>query len=354
MRYPDSMSRSAEHLRAALPLMTRQRTALHPISYAVWYEFVTSRNLPLNQALLAQTRDGATLDEAQTWELYRQHIGDGMKADEIAKAKKIGEGLSKVLDNMAVTAAEAGQETARFDDSLGTWVEQLLAGPSEQTQSEVLRELLSGSREIRAAMTVLQTHLSHSQQEIDSLRKEVQKARGEALVDALTGLPNRRAFDQQLSACMAEQRQLGTGLSTPAGVMAPCLLLGDIDFFKRINDSFGHSFGDQVLRAVARTLQGALSDGALAARVGGEEFAILLPSSSLDQAQGLAENLRSKVAAGRIRRGERVQEAENVTISLGVTQLAAGESAADFYGRADRALYAAKHGGRNRIAALTH
>lgn len=344
MRYQDSIARSAEHLRAALPLMTRQRTALHPVSYAVWYEFVSAINPGLSQAVLKHTAKGATLDEAQTWAIYREHIGENLSATDAAESKLISEGLVRVLDTMAASAAEAGQETARFDTSLTSWVEQLLGSPCQQTQNDVLQELLNGTREIRGAMGVLQSQLEQSQREISTLRDEVQRARGEALTDALTGLANRRAFDQQLNACMngrAEDQQ-----------EAPCLVLGDIDFFKRINDSFGHGFGDQVLRTVAQTLKNVAADQALAARVGGEEFALLLPACSLSEAQLLAEKLRSTVAAGRIRRGSVAQDIERVTISMGVTQWMRGESANTFYERADRALYASKHCGRNCVTVL--
>jgi diguanylate cyclase len=346
MRYTDSMARSAEHLRAALPLMTQQRAALHPASYAVWYEFVSGSNPKLNQALQIHTAGGNTLDEARTWALYREHVCDL----DPALGTKIAADFSQVLDAMAASAAQAGQESARFDSSLTTWVEQLLSDPPAQRQADVLQELLSGTREIRGALSELQQRLDSSQGEIHSLREEVQRARGEALLDALTGLANRRAFDQHLQEC--------TNKPQSDAHQAPCLVLGDIDFFKQVNDSYGHAFGDRVLRAVAQTLKGVAAQadkGAetiIAARVGGEEFAMLLPSGNLQQAQEMAETMRSCVAASRIRRGDTEQDIKRVTISLGVTQMSAGECAETFFKRADRALYASKHTGRNCVTVL--
>lgn len=344
MRYTDSMARSAEHLRAALPLMTQQRAALHPASYAVWYEFVSGRSPKLNQALQLQTAGGKTLDETQTWALYREHVCEL----DPAVGGKIADGFSQVLDSMAASATQAGQESARFDSSLAIWVEQLLSNPPQQTQADVLQELLSGTREIRGALSELQLRLDSSQNEIHSLREEVQKARGEALLDALTGLANRRAFDQHLQQC--------TAMTMDDAALAPCLVLGDIDFFKQVNDSFGHAFGDHVLRAVAQTLKRVAAQtepSSFAARVGGEEFAMLLPSGSLTQAQAMAETMRSCVAASRIRRADAEQQIKRVTISLGVTQMHAGECAETFFKRADRALYASKHSGRNCVTVLT-
>jgi diguanylate cyclase len=358
MRYTDNMARSAEHLRAALPLMTKQRAALHPASYAVWYEFVSGNNPKLNQALQMQTAGGASLDEQQTWALYREHVCDL----DPAMGSRLADGFSQVLDSMAASAAQAGQESARFDTSLQAWVEQLLIQQPGPAQADVLQELLSGTREIRGALSDLQRRLDSSQNEIHELRDEVQRARGEALLDALTGLANRRAFDLQLQQCI--------NAPVADASLAPCLVLGDIDFFKRVNDSYGHAFGDRVLRAVAQTLKSVAAKAqapaesgltTIAARVGGEEFAMLLPSGNLQQAQHMAEAMRSNVAASRIRRGDAAKDAaqdsgtadiNRVTISLGVTQMSAGESAEAFFKRADRALYASKHTGRNCVTVL--
>lgn len=340
MRYLDSMERSAKHLRAALPMMTKQRAALHPVSYAVWYEHVSGSNPPLSRELEQLTHGNAVLDESQTWSLFRRHVAD---ADE-ASAKRVSEGFVRVLNEMAAASAHAGDHTARFDSSLSTWVEQLLDDSLAAQQPSVLQQILNGTREMRGVMQKLRQQLDASQHEIDTLRVEVQRARSEALVDGLTGLANRRAFEQRLHEILARP---------PAnGALAPCLVLSDIDFFKRLNDSYGHPFGDHVLRAVAQTHQGLACDRAVAARVGGEEFALLLPSAGLHEAFALAEQLRENVAASRIRRGEVTQDIERITISLGVTQLAAGESANDFFERADKALYASKRSGRNCVTML--
>ncbi|MCX2863254.1 GGDEF domain-containing protein [Paucibacter sp. PLA-PC-4] len=344
MRYPDSVAKSAEYLRLALPLMTKQRSALHPHSYAVWYEFVSGRNPRLAEALAEQTRDGAGLTEAQTAALYQHHVAQpGLDPEE---AQRVSDSLSRVLENMASSAAHAGDQTARFDQSLLLWSSQLLDAAQDE-QAELLQALMAGTREMRAAMAQLQQRLDANQAEIAALRHEVSQARSEALVDALTGLGNRRAFEQQLAQCLSREH---------ADTAAPCLVLGDIDFFKRVNDSYGHSFGDQVLRAVADSLKSLAPQPHLVTRVGGEEFALLLPASNLLEAQQLAEQLRSKIAASRIRRGAPLASAtvplERVTLSLGVTQLARGESANDFFERADRALYASKRSGRNCVTVL--
>jgi diguanylate cyclase len=340
MRYPDSMAKSAEYLRLALPLMTRQHCALHPHSYALWYDVVSGRNAALTRAVELSTRDGGMLDEARTEALYQEHVAQpGPSGLSTAEAQRVSNGLGRVLENMAHTAAQAGDQTARFDQSLLAWSEQLLATAGGE-QTRALQAVMSGTREMRDAIATLQQRLDANQAEIAALREEVSQARHEALVDALTGLANRRAFEQQMAHCIAAEGP------------PPCLILGDIDFFKRVNDSYGHSFGDQVLRAVARSLQRLAPSPQLAARVGGEEFALLLPAADLSEAQRLAEQLRSQIAGSRIRRGEVTPALERVTLSLGVTQLSRGESANEFFERADRALYASKRSGRNCVTVM--
>jgi diguanylate cyclase len=327
----------AESLGQALPLLPRPRAALHPLSYAVWYEHVSGCNAPLSRELHTLTERGQTLDDAQTRALFARHIGSTRSMDE-ASAKRIGDALAKLLRELGGSADEAGAASERFGAVLETCAREL----AERGAGLPLRELLLGTQEMREQMLKLRHRLDHSQREIEQLREQVAHARGEALVDALTGLANRRAFDEQLLHCL-QQEEAGTPTS-------PCLIFGDIDHFKRINDSHGHAIGDEVLRCVAQALRSVAHSHHLAARIGGEEFAILMPGAGLHEAVMLAEQLRERVAAQDVQLP--AQQRERVTISLGVTQLAATEAAPDFLDRADQALYSAKHGGRNRVVVL--
>ncbi|MFC6670167.1 GGDEF domain-containing protein [Marinobacterium aestuariivivens] len=124
------------------------------------------------------------------------------------------------------------------------------------------------------------------------------------------------------------------------------MLLLDIDHFKAVNDRFGHQTGDEALRAVARLCQETLRDCDLFARVGGEEFAALLPSTTEREARAVSERLRGQVALRVIptRAGE-----VGVTISIGVSEFRADDDFKSLYNRADQALYRAKNAGRNRV-----
>jgi diguanylate cyclase (GGDEF)-like protein len=156
--------------------------------------------------------------------------------------------------------------------------------------------------------------------------------------DPLTGLPNRRCFEDTLSAEIARAGRTGAALS---------LAIVDLDFFKQINDTFGHLCGDEVLCAVATTARATLRGHDMLARIGGEEFAILMPETNAAEAESVSNRVRTAIAREPIllRSGDRV----SVTASAGVAASKPAESAADLCARADAALYEAKNGGRNAV-----
>ncbi|HEU4479830.1 MAG TPA: GGDEF domain-containing protein, partial [Pyrinomonadaceae bacterium] len=172
--------------------------------------------------------------------------------------------------------------------------------------------------------------------QIVTLRKTIERLRSEADLDHLTGLANRRRFRVALSREVERWRRYGV----------PCaLLLLDIDHMKAINDRYGHPAGDAVIREVANVLTKVSRDNDTAARLGGEEFALLLASIDGDKAATAAERLRAILAE------QRIPEIGNFTVSIGVAGCPAhANSERTLYAASDRALYVAKNEGRNRLA----
>lgn len=337
MKYAHSIEQSTAYLRQALPLMSRQAAALHPISYAVWYEHVAGSNPPLSASLERRTRNGAVLDEDATLALYNTHIA-AIDAD---LSRRVSEGFQKALSNISRSASRVGDDASEYGRVLEQWSTELAGAAPEAGLGQTVEFLLRHTRDMQGSVAALRRHLDDSRREIEHLRQEVSRARQDAMADGLTGLMNRRGFDAVLADCLAREDFLSLN--------GPSVLLADIDFFKRLNDSYGHLFGDKVLRTIAQILKGNVKGKDVAARYGGEEFVILLPDTPLEGARHLAEEIRREVEKCSIKQLSSAQTVGNITVSLGVATYRSGESAHDFLGRADNALYASKKGGRNRV-----
>ncbi len=228
-------------------------------------------------------------------------------------AENVGEHSSRVRELSSGLSASVGESKADWD------------------------ELVVGSvADIIKANERLQEQLATAEVRLQRQAAELETQVAVARTDALTGLHNRRAFDDELNRRFAEWERRKTPFS---------LLMVDVDHFKKFNDTHGHQAGDQVLRDVAAALSTTTREMDLVARYGGEEFAIILPVTTLTDAGRAAERARAAVAASVTRTGGTELK---VTSSLGVAQIAAGETPQQFVERADQALYAAKKGGRNQ------
>jgi len=190
---------------------------------------------------------------------------------------------------------------------------------------EISKRLLEGFHLQRAnALLAQQLHSALRKVELD------------AATDALTGQGNRRALDEVLKQQAALYLSSGKSFS---------ILLLDIDFFKPINDEFGHMVGDEVLRAFSQRVSDYLRPTDVCTRFGGEEFVVVLPGTSLEEAQDVAERLRLGVAQSPLLRTPTIQ----VTVSIGVAALAPDQTVGDLLADADASVYAAKKAGRNQV-----
>jgi len=184
----------------------------------------------------------------------------------------------------------------------------------------------------------LARRLRHGNELISEDRQQIREYQFQATVDGLTELFNRYWLDKMLPRQMERSRRSGLPL---------CVLMLDIDHFKRVNDEFGHPAGDEVIREVARRLRDNIRALDLPARYGGEEFALICPSTSLDAALGLAERLRLVVAETPVETGG---EQIHISLSAGVAQMEGTDGAEALISAADNALYRAKHAGRNCVS----
>jgi len=316
--------------------MSKQEAGVHPISYAVWYEYVGGFSAALRDEVDNLTKDGRKLDDETTRRLYATYIAD---LDENTVAR-LGDNLKRVVHEVSESTTRAGNEAGAYGEKLTVLGTRLEKQPAAGELPELVRAALQDTVQMRSAMSGVHERLSSSRQEIDELRAELTRVREEAMVDALTGLLNRRAFDDRIGALVSASAGKAETFS---------VVIADIDHFKKINDGYGHLFGDRVIRAVGEALKAGVKGRDAVARYGGEEFAILLPATALKGAWAVAEGVRRLVAASRIRRLNNDEVVGNITLSAGVAMHKAGEPVSALLERADAALYRAKGGGRNRV-----
>jgi diguanylate cyclase len=337
MRYPEPQTRSAELLRLALAHMGRNNAAFNPITFTLWYEHVAGINPKLSQALDSLSASGQPISDEAVRQLYQSHV---CPPDDAAVAR-IGQALQQVMSSVAHSATQTGLRAGAYGEQLSGLSRALAEQQGDDPIAPRLSEVLAGTAEMQAAVQALQLKVQKSQDEIERLRDDLVHARDEALLDALTGVLNRKGFDRQLAQLLAEQ----TGPDC-----SHCLVMLDIDHFKKVNDNHGHLVGDRVIQAVGEILRKAVaSGGCAAARYGGEEFAILLPKSTLEHSTRVAEEVRLRTKAMKIRDRRTQDVLLTVTLSGGVAALQPGDDAAALVQRADAALYRSKQTGRDRV-----
>lgn len=239
---------------------------------------------------------------------------------------------------MVQNSVEDLQASVRDADDLGTLKSQVL----EQLDTIVTHLEGHGQKSaeqhaiMEQTMTALNDRLRELEREGEALTNRLKEERNQALVDALTGIANRLAYDERITAEYTRWKRFRQPLS---------LLVWDVDFFKRVNDTYGHKAGDKVLKVVAERLSSQVRETDFFARYGGEEFVMLMPGTAAAAAIEVADKLRASIESTEFHyRQQRV----NITLSCGVSEFQPNDTPERVFERADSALYRAKELGRNR------
>jgi diguanylate cyclase len=334
-RYTQDKAASAEIFRLILQKMAEHPAALNPSTYAVWYEFLTGVNPPLTEAMNKLLDGKGELTSEITQKLFDRYISEvDPKARDTFRLS-----MQRLLDNMSRFAESTESETDRFSAGLQKHGDELNKGMDASALKHLVSEIMQDTQSMRGSVESLQGKLYESKGEVEKLQQELHNARSEALVDPLTHVYNRRGFDAQMKKLACDQELKGKRV---------CFMMLDIDFFKKVNDTYGHLFGDKVICAIAAALTARVKGRDSVARMGGEEFAVILPDTPLQGAFAVAEQIRLSIAKSKIRRSEKQESIEGITISIGISDCEIGGDWMDALSRADQALYASKTQGRNR------
>lgn len=303
-----------------------------------WYELLPILD-DLAVLMLAITDSGQ-----HEFETYLKHLNERLEsfqsnlqaaseghADSHSAARAMDTQIREQVDGLQSSV----QEAADLDDLkqvLESHLEGLLGTMDQHQKQRDERE-----KEVAARLQSLAERVSSMEQEAQGYREHLEEQRQKALIDPLTGLPNRAAWGERLEQEVAQWQQHGNTL---------LLAMLDLDHFKAINDNYGHLAGDKVLKIIASVLRKRLRGSDFIARFGGEEFVLMMPNTSWPVGARLAETLRAAIEACPFHfKGERV----TITMSIGMSAFKPGDHSDLVLKRADQALYRAKNSGRNRV-----
>jgi diguanylate cyclase len=320
-----------------LDLMRMHSVPPTSANYEVWLSYRLGRNSALREAIDTRIATGHPFSAEFNADTYERFFtGLGASAQIVMAGEQIARDLSQVVSFLK----QAEEKSGSYGKTLETAATDLNRSLAPDQIRQVVSSLAAATLDMANHNQRLNEQLQSSTREIDTLRNSLESVRVESLTDSLTGLANRRMFDETLRMRLEEARAQRTEL---------CLVLVDIDHFKRFNDTWGHHTGDQILRFLASAMQAHARPDMLVARHGGEEFAMILPRVSIRAASQTAETLRGAIQAKRLRRRSTNEDLGQVTVSMGIARLQPGDTTQGLVERADACLYASKRNGRNQV-----
>lgn len=267
------------------------------------------------------------LNELQAWLSQSQDLEQDFKS----ASKDFDDKMRGHLDDLKQVLKDGTDDTKNIKGSVSNQLDRVFA-----TLDIFKLEQQNREKAFEQHINELNDRLSKMENELQSAQEQLSKSQAKAMVDSLTKLPNRGAYDAYIEKEHQRYVRYGGNLS---------LIVCDVDKFKNINDSYGHQAGDKVLQLISRQVKKGTRQTDLLARYGGEEFVVILPNTDSQAAHQVAEKIRQEVAKCPFHfKGQRVQ----ITLSCGVASFSEGMSHEEVFERADKALYQAKEKGRNQ------
>lgn len=323
----------------AIARMQKDGITQEPTNFEVWYAYYSNAHTELRRAMDAAIKARGKLTSMDCRNLHDQFLSEKKQQEAYQRAS---DQIHATLHDVSGLMSNVKDATTGYSETLTGVSRKISSVKSPQEMEVVLKSVVADTNKMLEHNKKLEAQLDRSSVAIEELRRDLDRVRREAMTDGLTGLSNRKSFDEQIASLSKDCRDTGRIYT---------LMMLDIDHFKSFNDNYGHQVGDQVLRLVARTLTDGIKGRDIAARYGGEEFVIILPETNLSHGIAVAESLRKALANKEVINRANGELLGRITMSIGVAQFYAEEQTDDLIARADAALYTAKHNGRNQVAA---
>jgi diguanylate cyclase len=331
-----NQDREQAYAKTALALMGGAGVVATPDNFELFYAYASGENPAVTQVM------GAIIDAKQPFtpeilaDLRLRRLSGARAA---ATMESLGGDMGSLINDVLGKLEISARVAADYKDTLSAATGQLGGDRNPADVRKLVEGLIAATRAMEERAKSLEGELQASSQQVNELRDKLDDVRKESMTDPLTHIPNRKAFDDAVDAA---RRASAEGEDV-------CLLMCDIDHFKKFNDNWGHQTGDQVLRLVASCLADNIKGRDVAARYGGEEFAVLLRGTPLEGATLVANQIRSTVETKKLVKKSTGDILGTITISIGVAKFGPGEATDAVIRRADACLYGAKHNGRNLV-----
>lgn len=339
MDYNHDIDKASDVASEALERMRMEKIPPAPKNFEVWYVYYANIHPGLKAEINQMLQDEKQITESDCTKLYGKYLSEDRHQElyEIA-----GDQINSTLHDVSGLMENIKSATSEYGISLKSVNGKLTSIKTTKDLANIVGEITADTGRMLKHNKKLEEQLDLSSKAMKELRHDLERVRREAMTDGLTGLSNRKSFDEQIKRIIEESKKEEKIFT---------LLMVDIDHFKNFNDNFGHQVGDQVLRLVARVLTDGVKGRDIAARYGGEEFSIILPETNLNAGITVGESLRKAIATKDVINRTSGEHLGKITMSVGVAQYYGNESPEDLIERADAALYTAKHNGRNQVAA---